>query len=225
MRHRNKGRKLGRTRSHRKATLSNLATALIVHKRIRTTEAKAKELRPFVEKLITRAKRARVREDNNQLTGGNQTVDIHARRVVYKFIRDKAALEELFDTVADVIIDKGEERKGGYTRITKLGTRRGDASPMAVIELVDWGEERDGATTLNRRKKTRRPAASGASEAQSAQVEEVQAALEESLASAMGSMAEESADESEAASDEAPSAEAGGDAAADEQADDEESKS
>ena len=219
MRHRNKGRKLGRTRSHRKATLSNLATALIVHKRIRTTEAKAKELRPFVEKLITRATKARVREDNNQLTGGNQTVDVHARRVVYKFIRDKAALEELFDTVADVIIDKGDERKGGYTRITKLGARRGDASPMAVIELVDWGEERDGASAHSRRKKTRRPAAAGATEAQSAQAEEVQAALEESLANAMETMADDAADE-----DEAPVAEAGDEAGADEQTADGESE-
>ncbi len=134
MRHRDKVWKLKRTRSHRKALLCHLATALIVHKRIVTTEAKAKALRPFVERLITKAKRAVLREQSGQLPTG-WSVDLHARRLVARFIRDKKALQELFGAVAPKVL----ERPGGYTRIIKLGLyRRGDAARMAVIELVDW---------------------------------------------------------------------------------------
>ncbi len=195
MRHLNSGRKLQRTSSHRKALLSNMATALIVHKRIETTEAKAKELRPFVEKLITRAKHARKRENEGTLTGGNQTIDIHARRTVAKLIRDKAALEELFDTVADVV----ESREGGYCRITKLGVRRGDAARMAVIELVDWGEDQDGSVTLRRRR--RKQEGGPASAPQEAQVEQ---SIEDSVSAAIETL--ESIDQKQeagAASDDA----------------------
>ncbi|MEN3026238.1 MAG: 50S ribosomal protein L17 [Chlorobiota bacterium] len=134
MRHRDKVWKLKRTASHRKALLTHLATALILHKRIVTTEAKAKALRPFVERLITRAKRAAIREQQQQLPEG-WTVDLHQRRMVGRFIRDKKAIQELFGAVAPKVID----RPGGYTRIIKLGGyRRGDGSRMAMIELVDW---------------------------------------------------------------------------------------
>jgi large subunit ribosomal protein L17 len=134
MRHRDKVWKLKRTRSHRKALLCHLATALILHKRIVTTEAKAKALRPFVERLITRAKKAVLREQTGQLPSG-WSVDLHQRRFVARFIRDKKALQELFGAIAPKVLD----RPGGYTRVVKLGLyRRGDGARMALIELVDW---------------------------------------------------------------------------------------
>ena len=117
MRHRKKGRALSRTAAHRKATLRNMATSLILHERIETTTAKAKELRPFVEKLITLGRQG----------------DLHARRLAGRSIADRQVLGKLFDDVGP----RFSERPGGYTRILKLGTRRGDAAEMALIELVD----------------------------------------------------------------------------------------
>ena len=117
MRHKKKGRKLGRTSAHRKAMLANMAIALFQHERIKTTEPKSKELRRTAEKLITLAKRG----------------DLHARRIAAKTIRDKKILKKLFDDIGP----RYTERNGGYTRITKLGTRFGDGAPMAVIELVE----------------------------------------------------------------------------------------
>ncbi len=116
MRHRKKGRGLSRSPSHRKALLRNMATSLFRHERITTTTAKAKELRPYAERLITRAKRG----------------DLHARRLVARKIADRAILGKLFDDIAP----RYAERPGGYTRILKLGARKGDAAEMALIELV-----------------------------------------------------------------------------------------
>lgn len=152
MRHLNTGRKLKRTSSHRKALLRNLATALFEHKKISTTEAKAKELRPYAEKLITKAKHALLNEKQGLLPEG-QKIDIHNRRIVGRFITNKAVLQELFDTIAPAV----EERLGGYTRIVKAGTRRGDGGDVAVIELVDYAAPLDGATTLKRKKKSAKP--------------------------------------------------------------------
>lgn len=190
MRHLHSGRKLQRTSSHRKALMSNLATALFEHKRIRTTEAKAKELRPFAERLITRAKNAMLRERGGSLTGG-QTVDIHARRTVGKLIRDKAVLEELFETIAPVV----ESRNGGYTRIVKTGRRRGDGSRTAIIELVDWAEEQDGIASLSRANRRRE-----GRQAQS-QGEAVQEALEESVEAAIETFEDAVEEEAPTASD------------------------
>ncbi len=117
MRHRKKGRHLSRTRSHRRATLRNMATSLFRHERIETTEAKAKELRPFAERLITLARRG----------------DLHARRLAGRNIADREVLGKLFDDLGP----RFAERPGGYTRILKLGSRRGDGADMALIELVD----------------------------------------------------------------------------------------
>lgn len=117
MRHRKKGRALSRTTSHRKALLRNLATSLITHERIRTTEAKAKELRPVVEKLIT--------------LGGVD--DVHSRRQARRMIQDRAALQKLFAEVGP----RFRERPGGYTRILKLGARKGDGAELAIIELTE----------------------------------------------------------------------------------------
>jgi large subunit ribosomal protein L17 len=119
MRHRRKGRKLGRDASHRKALFSNMAGSLFEHGRIRTTEAKAKELRPIAEKLITLA-----RKDPG---------DVAAQRQAVAYLRSKDSVHRLFHEVAP----RFTERPGGYTRIVKLGPRLGDAAPMAFIELVD----------------------------------------------------------------------------------------
>src|SRR2546426_5822613 len=116
MRHRAKARQLSRTASHRKALLANLATSLIKHDRIVTTEAKAKELRPFAEKLITLARRG----------------DLHARRLVERKIKDRATLSRLFAEIGP----RFAARPGGYTRILKLGHRSGDGADIARIELL-----------------------------------------------------------------------------------------
>lgn len=113
-------RKLGRTAAHRRATLANLSTQLLLHKRIETTEAKAKEARKYVEKIITKAKDGTV----------------HAQRIIFRKIRDKAAVRELFED----IVGKVADRNGGYTRVVKLAPRYGDAANMAVLELVDYTE-------------------------------------------------------------------------------------
>ncbi|MGQ9643164.1 MAG: 50S ribosomal protein L17 [Ignavibacterium sp.] len=120
MRHRVKGRKLKRTASHRTATLRSLATSVLKHKRIKTTLAKAKEARTFVEKLITKAKRN----------------DLHSKRLVASEIKDKEIVKELFAE----IVPKIGDRPGGYTRVVKLGHRDGDAAQMAILELVDYNE-------------------------------------------------------------------------------------
>ena len=120
MRHGDKQNNLGRKKAHREALLSNLACALIQHKRIITTVAKAKALRVYVEPLITKSKK-------------NET---HQRRVVFSYLQDKAAVTELFSTINEKIAG----RPGGYTRIIKLGARPGDNAETALIELVDFNE-------------------------------------------------------------------------------------
>ena len=128
MRHQYAGRKLKRTASHKRALLANLATSLFEHKRLVTTVAKAKELRPFAEQLITRARNAHRTEKSGAISG----VDVHSRRMVGRFIKNKGVLQELFDTIAPLVA----ERNGGYTRITKLGLRRGDADHGDLAHAV-----------------------------------------------------------------------------------------
>jgi large subunit ribosomal protein L17 len=152
MRHNVSGRKFNRTKSHKDAMLANMTASLLEHKKLHTTEAKAKELRPLVETIITKAKHALAREKQNLLPAG-QTVDIHSRRLVYKTIRNKGVIQELFDAIAPVV----ETRNGGYCRITKTGTRRGDAARTAIIELVDWSAPVDGAVSNKRKKKATSP--------------------------------------------------------------------
>ena len=130
MRHRKSGRKLSRKTAHRKALMANLASSLITHKKIKTTDAKAKELRMYIEPLITFAKRG----------------DLHARRQVLKKINHKSIVRELFDNIGPIF----SNRDGGYTRITKLGFRDNDCAPMSIIEFVDFtskiesqGEEKE----------------------------------------------------------------------------------
>jgi large subunit ribosomal protein L17 len=124
MRHRNQGRKLNRTASHRGALLASLAAALIKHEQIATTVPKAKELRRVTDRLITLAKRG----------------DLHARRLAASRIRDDAMVAKLFETLGP----RYAARPGGYTRVFKAGFRYGDSAPMAVIELVDRDTEARG---------------------------------------------------------------------------------
>jgi len=138
MRHNKVINHLGRTSSHRKAMLSNMATSLIIHKRITTTTAKAKALRTFVEPLITKSK-----DDST-----------HSRRVVFSYLKDKTAVAELFREVSPKIA----ERPGGYTRILKIGNRIGDNADMCIVELVDYNEAMLGVeaakTKTTRRRRT-----------------------------------------------------------------------
>jgi large subunit ribosomal protein L17 len=129
-------RKLGRTASHRKATLANLSTQLLIHKRIETTEAKAKETRKVVEKIITKARKGTV----------------HAQREIFSALRDKDAVRTLFEE----IVGRIGERNGGYTRIIKLAPRYGDAAKMAVIELVDYAEMPSSTQKVTKQDRSKR---------------------------------------------------------------------
>ncbi len=144
MRHKRKNNHLGRKTAHRKAMLSNMATSLIMHKRIFTTVPKAKELRKFVEPLITKSK-----EDTT-----------HSRRLVFKKLQNKYAVQELFLNVSPKVGD----RPGGYTRILKTGYRLGDNAAMCFIELVDFNENMlsEGKTKRTRTRRSRRKSAAAA---------------------------------------------------------------
>lgn len=158
MRHAKRGFKLGRTSAHRKATLAALAGALIEHKQIRTTLTKAKAARRFIEPLITRA-----REDST-----------HNRRLVFSYLRNKYAVTELFDEVAERV----GERPGGYTRIVRLGPRKGDGAEMAIIELVDYNES-EPVDTSRKRRRTRRGSRRSKPVQAAAVVDEVESESEE----------------------------------------------
>ena len=156
MRHNKAINHLGRKSGHRKALLANMATSLILHKRIQTTVAKAKALKMYVEPLITKSK-----EDTT-----------HSRRVVFSYLKNKEAVTELFRTVAPKIAD----RPGGYTRVLKTGFRQGDGADMALIELVDFNEAALAAANKPAKKTTRRSSkkaveAAPAVEAPAAEVE------------------------------------------------------
>lgn len=136
MRHKKSFNHLGRKSAHRKAMLANMASSLVLHKRITTTTAKAKALRMYVEPLITKAK-----DDST-----------HSRRIVFSYLQNKEAVTELFREVSGKIAD----RPGGYTRILKTGTRLGDNADMCIIELVDYNENLLAAKSETKTKSTRR---------------------------------------------------------------------
>ncbi len=125
MRHRMSGRKLNRTSAHRKSMFANMTASLLLHEQIKTTKPKAKDLRTFVDKMITLGKRG----------------DLHARRQAMSFLRDKEVVSKLFDSLAD----RYKDRQGGYSRVLAAGYRYGDSAPMAIIELVDRDEDAKGA--------------------------------------------------------------------------------
>lgn len=205
MRHQKKGFKLGRTASHRKATLSSMTTALVRHKRITTTLTKAKALRQYAEPVINRAK-------NDSM---------HNRREVFRHLQDKHAVTELFTEIADKIKD----RPGGYLRIVKLGQRAGDSAEMAIVEFVDYNDVKPFGSSSGSGKKTRRAgrrrggsgAAAAAAEVTSETLASDEVTAEEAEASAEES-AEESTDESpaveESAAEEAVAEEASEDTVA-----------
>ncbi len=152
MRHNKAINHLGRKSGHRKALLANMATSLILHKRIETTVAKAKALKMYVEPLITKSK-----EDTT-----------HSRRVVFSYLKNKEAVTELFRTVAPKIAD----RPGGYTRVLKTGFRQGDGADMALIELVDFNEAAlVSAPKKAAKKSTRRSSKKAVEAAPAAEVE------------------------------------------------------
>jgi large subunit ribosomal protein L17 len=197
-----KGPRLGGSPAHQKLMLANLATSLFEHGRITTTEARARRLRPVAEKLITFAKRG----------------DLHARRQVLTVVRDKSVVHTLFTEIGPSFA----ERQGGYTRITKIGPRKGDAAPMAVIELVT-----EEAGTSRPRRRTRRaetaPATAEATSTETDAEETVtdEAATEAAAPEADTAVAEDEtpeavADEAETDEDEAPAAEADTEADSDE---------
>ena len=125
MRHRMSGRKLNRSSAHRKSMFANMTASLLLHEQIKTTKPKAKDLRTFVDKMITLGKRG----------------DLHARRQAMSFLRDKKVVSKLFDSLAD----RYKDRQGGYSRVLAAGYRYGDSAPMAIIELVDRDEDAKGA--------------------------------------------------------------------------------
>ncbi len=124
MRHLNQGRKLNRTSAHRKALFRNLVLSLIRHGRIKTTDAKAKELRRYADRMVTLGKRG----------------DLSARRIAFRFTQSRDAVKKLFDEIAP----RFKERAGGYTRVVKLGIRRGDAAPLSIVEFTGTSEEATG---------------------------------------------------------------------------------
>lgn len=134
MRHLNQGRKLNRTSAHRKALFRNLVLSLVRHERIKTTDAKAKELRRYADRMVTLGKRG----------------DLSARRLAFAFMQSRDAVKKLFDEIAP----RFKERNGGYTRVIKFGVRRGDAAPISIIEFSDFSEE--AAAKKPRKKRARR---------------------------------------------------------------------
>jgi len=159
MRHRKKFNHLGRKQAHRRAMLANMASSLIMHKRINTTLAKAKALRSYVEPLITRSK-----DDST-----------HSRRMVFRQLQNKEAVSELFREVSVKVAD----RPGGYTRILKTGTRLGDNAEMALIELVDYNENLLGLKEDKKPKTSRRRRGTGKKKAVAA--ETTQEVIEETV--------------------------------------------
>ena len=157
MRHNRKVNHLGRQSAHRKAMLANMASSLIMNKRITTTEAKAKALKPYLEPLVTKSK-----EDTT-----------HSRRVVFSYLKDKTATAELFRTIAPKVAD----RPGGYLRILHTGFRQGDAAEMVLVEFVDFNEAALASSAKKETKKTTRRsrAKKAAEEAPAAEAPETEA--------------------------------------------------
>ena len=191
-----KGPRLGGSPTHERTILRNMASQLFQHGRITTTETKARRVQPLVEKLITKAKRG----------------DLHSRRLVLQAITDHAVVHTLFTEIAPTFAD----REGGYTRITKVGPRKGDNAPMAIIELLTESVEDSRSTRAKSGKATAKPASAGATtkvEAEESPVVEPEAAESENIeeaASPEGAAADDLADDAviEEAAGESPKSEA-----------------
>ena len=188
-----KGPRLGGGPAHERLMLANLATALFTHGRIQTTETKAKRLRPLAERMVTFAKRG----------------DLHARRRVMTVIRDKSAVHRLFTEIAPLVA----EREGGYTRIVKVGFRKGDNAPMAVIELIlDPVQKKPSAKKARLKEEAEKAAKAAAKKAEAeateaADAEAAEAASEEAVAEEAPEATEEAPAAEEATAEEAPAEE------------------
>ena len=198
MRHGKKVNHLGRTDSHRKAMMGNMATSLILHKRITTTLAKAKALRVYVEPLLTKSK----------------SDTTHSRRTVFSYLQDKDAVSILFRDIAEKIAN----RPGGYTRIIKLENRLGDNAEMAIIELVDYNTVYGGDNAQTAKKTTRRRGGKGKVAAPAAKAAAAPAAEEVVEATVVDEAPVAEAPVAEVAAEEAPVAEAEAPAATEEEA-------
>ena len=164
MRHRKKGNHLSRTSSHKKALMRNLAAQVIEHKEIKTTHAKAKELRGYVERLITYGKKGTV----------------HHRRLAFKFLQNKQAVNDLFTEIAPSF----EDRNGGYTRIIKLGNRKGDNAPLSLFQLVGFekiSEKTAAKADKEKKKAEKKEKAKAAKEAEAKSEEEKVVEAEEAV--------------------------------------------
>ena len=159
MRHQSRGRTLSRRREHRRAMLSNLAASLIKNGRVKTTDAKAKEVRPFVERMVTFAKRG----------------DLHARRIVLSRLKDPGAVKKLFEEFGP----KYADRSGGYTRILKLGFRQGDNSPISLIEFVGTELVKPASKTDKKKARPKKGEAAGKETLETGQAEETEEVAEE----------------------------------------------
>ena len=199
MRHKKSINHLGRKSGHRKAMLANMASSLILHKRIKTTTAKAKALRGYVEPLITKTK--------NLNTVDEKT---HAQRIVFSYLKDKSAVKELFVVVAPKI----EDRPGGYTRIIKTDTRVGDSADMCIIELVDFNEtmlalKDDAAGKSGKRSRRRRGSAKQTEQVTAAETSKEEAKAETPVEEAAEVKTEETTEtKAETEESEAPAEEA-----------------
>lgn len=187
MRHKKNFNHLGRKSAHRKAMLSNMASSLILHKRIETTTAKAKALKRYVEPLITRSK-----EDST-----------HSRRVVFSYLQDKEAVSELFREVAAKVAD----RPGGYTRIIRLGNRQGDNADMCLIELVDFNENLLSEKADAKKPASRRRRGAKAKTEETAAPKAEAATEEVAVEEVKAEVAEAVVEEAPVATEEAPKAE------------------
>ncbi len=181
MRHRNKVKKLGKNASHRKAMLKNMASALIEHHQIKTTLTKAKAAQSYIEKLIT--------------FGKNDTV--HSRRQAFRFLQNRTLVKVLFDDIASTY----EDRKGGYTRVIKLGKRRGDGAEMAILQLVGFEKLVVDEAPQKKKRKTTKAAAPAA-----ADQDKKEETVEESAPEAAAEVVEEAAAKTEAAAEAATEA-------------------
>ncbi len=193
MRHRKDGRKLGRTASHRKAMLANMAANLFLHKQIRTTHPKALEARRFAETLITKAKKG----------------DLHSRRMVLKVIPHKDIVKILFDEIAPQYTD----RNGGYTRIIKLGQRKNDAAHVSILALVDFDPSGEVVTPTTKAKAAKSPVTAEevtpeVEEAAEVTPEEVVEAVTEEVVEETPEVAAEEVEAPETSADEADESEA-----------------
>ncbi|NLH48616.1 MAG: 50S ribosomal protein L17 [Myxococcales bacterium] len=195
MRHLKRGRKFSRTSAHRTAMWRNMTTSLILHERIKTTDEKAKELRRYVERMITLGKRARA----FGLAGDPHAAvrQLHLRRQALSFIRESAAVKKLFEELAE----RFAERPGGYTRIIKVGYRRGDGAAVSLIELLGAAEEgeaeKKGAAKKKAKPKAKPAARRGKAKAEKAPAEEAVAAETAEPAAVEASAPEEAPAEKE----------------------------